>query len=107
MPEGTPVNKRRRTSRNEMARVELSSYFDVQRLLRKLTLILELVEGSDPGKHSTLFKSLFNVFAELQPLKQQSGSELVYLQSIILGSLSPIVKALKKLPDTNDYRSAL
>jgi U3 small nucleolar RNA-associated protein 10 len=107
MPDGAPANKRRRTSRNEMARVELSSQDDVHRLLRKLTLVLELVEGSDPGQHPTLFKSLFNVFAELQPLRQQSGSELVYLQSIILGSLSPIVKALKELPDTTDYQSAV
>jgi U3 small nucleolar RNA-associated protein 10 len=95
MPEGPPAKKRRRTSRNEMARVELSSQDDVQRLLRKLTLVLELIEGSTPGEHPALFRSLFNVFGELQPLRQQSGSELVYLQSIILSSLSPIVDTLK------------
>ena len=95
MPEGPPVKKRRRTSRNETARAELSSQADVQRLLRKLTLVLELVEGSNPGEHPTLFRSLFNVFGELQQLKQQSGSELVYLQSMILGALSPIVDTLK------------
>lgn len=95
MPEGPPTKKRRRTSRNEMARVELSSQDDVQRLLRKLTLVLELIEGSNPGQHQSLFRSLFNVFGDLQPLKQQSGSELVYLQSMILGSLTPIVDTLK------------
>jgi U3 small nucleolar RNA-associated protein 10 len=95
MPEGPPTKKRRRTSRNEMARVELSSQDDVQRLLRKLTFVLELIEGSNPGQHPALFRSLFNVFGELQPLKQQSGSELVYLQSMILGSLTPIVDTLK------------
>jgi U3 small nucleolar RNA-associated protein 10 len=107
MPEGPPAAKRRRTSRSEMARVELSSQDDVQRLLRKLTLVLELVEGSNPGQHPTLFKNLFGIFAELQPLKQQSGSELVYLQSIILGSLSPIVNTLKEQTDTADYQSAV
>jgi U3 small nucleolar RNA-associated protein 10 len=95
MPEGPPTKKRRRTSRNEMARVELSSQDDVQRLLRKLTLVLELIEGSNPGQHPALFRSLFTIFGDLQPLKQQSGSELVYLQSMILGSLTPIVDALK------------
>jgi U3 small nucleolar RNA-associated protein 10 len=95
MPEGPPTKKRRRTSRNEMARVELSSQDDVQRLLRKLTLVLELIEGSHPGQHPALFRSLFTVFGDLQPLKQQSGSELVYLQSMILGSLTPIVDTLK------------
>lgn len=95
MPEGPPTKKRRRTSRNEMARVELSSQDDVQRLLRKLTFVLELIEGSNPGQHPALFRGLFSVFGELQPLKQQSGSELVYLQSMILGSLIPIVDTLK------------
>lgn len=95
MPEGPPSKKRRRTSRSEMARVELSSQDDVQRLLRKLTLVLELIEGSNPGQHPALFPSLFTVFGDLQPLKQQSGSELVYLQSMILGSLTPIVDNLK------------
>jgi U3 small nucleolar RNA-associated protein 10 len=95
MPEGPPTKKRRRTSRNEMARVELSSQDDVQRLLRQLTLVLELIEGSNPGQHPELFRSLFSVFGDLQPLKQQSGSELVYLQSMILSSLTPIVDTLK------------
>jgi U3 small nucleolar RNA-associated protein 10 len=78
-----------------MARVELASQDDVQRLLRKLTLVLELIEGSNPGQHPALFRDLFTVFGDLQPLKQQSGSELVYLQSMILGSLTPIVDTLK------------
>jgi len=107
MPDGPPSAKRRRTSRNEMARVELSSQDDVQRLLRKLTLVLELVEGSNPGQHPTLFNNLFGIFAELQPLKQQSGSELVYLQSIILGALSPIVQTLKEHNETTSYQSAV
>ncbi|USP80286.1 uncharacterized protein yc1106_07560 [Curvularia clavata] len=107
MPGGPPAAKRRRTSRSEMARVELSSQDDVQRLLRRLTLVLELVEGSNPGQHPELFKNLFGIFAELQPLKQQSESELVYLQSIILGSLSPIVNTLKEQSDTADYQSAV
>ncbi|KAE8840897.1 hypothetical protein PTNB85_04296 [Pyrenophora teres f. teres] len=107
MPDGPPAAKRRRTSRNEIARVELSSQDDVQRLLRKLTLVLELVEGSNPGQHPTLFNNLFGIFAELQPLKQQSGSELVYLQSIILSSLSPIVQTLKEQNDTTSYQSSV
>jgi U3 small nucleolar RNA-associated protein 10 len=107
MPEGPPAKKRRRTSRNEMARVELSSQDDVQRLLRRLTFVLELIEGSSPGQHPALFRSLFAAFGELQPLKQQSGSELVYLQSMILGSLTPIVDSLKQQSDTADYQSAV
>jgi U3 small nucleolar RNA-associated protein 10 len=123
MVDGPPTKKRRRTSRSEMARVELASQDDVQRLLRKLTLVLELIEGSHPGQHPALFRSLFTVFGDLQPLKQQSGSELVYLQSMILGSLTPIVDTLKvrandlsievctdsiqQQTDTTEYQSAV
>ncbi|KAF1947547.1 hypothetical protein EJ02DRAFT_365114 [Clathrospora elynae] len=107
LPQGPPTKKRRRTSRNEMARVELSSEDDVQRLLRQLTLVLELIEGSNPGQHPVLFEHLFKLFGELQPLKQQSGSEQVYLQSIILGSLNPIVNTLKEQTDTAEYQSAV
>ena len=107
MPEGPPTKKRRRTSRNEMARVEVSSTDELQRLLRRLTLVLELIEGSNPGQHPELFRSLFNVFGDLQPLKQQSGSELVYLQSMILGALTPIINTLKEHPEAAEYQSAV
>ncbi|XPS98764.1 snoRNA-binding rRNA-processing protein utp10 [Ascochyta lentis] len=107
MPEGPPTKKRRRTSRNEMARVEVSSSDELQRLLRRLTLVLELIEGSNPGQHPALFRNLFNVFGDLQPLKQQSGSELVYLQSMILGALTPIVNTLKEHPEAAEYQSAV
>lgn len=107
MPEGPPTKKRRRTSRNEMARVESSSPHDVQQLLRHLTLVLELIESSNPGQHLILFKTLFNMFGELQPLKQQADSELVYLQSMILGSLTPMVNNLKAQADTAEYQNAV
>lgn len=95
MPEGPPAKKRRRTSRNELARVEVTSQHDVQILLRRLTLVLELIESSNPAQYPSLFRPLFSVFGDLQPLKQQSGSELVYLQSIILSCLTPIVNTLR------------
>ena len=107
MPEGPPTKKRRRTSRNEMARVEVSSTDELQRLLRRLTLVLELIEGSNPGQHPALFRNLFNIFGDLQPLRQQSGSELVYLQSMILGALTPIVNTLKEHPEAAEYQSAV
>lgn len=107
MPEGPPTKKRRRTSRNELARVEVSSADELQRLLRRLTLVLELIEGSNPGSHPELFRNLFNVFGDLQPLKQQSGSELVYLQSMILGALTPMVNFFKEHPETTEYQSAV
>ena len=107
MPEGPPTKKRRRTSRNELARTEHQSPDDVARLLRRLTLVLELIEGSNPGEHPTLFRTLFTVLGELQQLKQQSGSDLVYLQSLVLSSLTPIVNRIKAEKDTTEYQAAV
>ncbi|KAF1954821.1 hypothetical protein CC80DRAFT_475542 [Byssothecium circinans] len=107
MPEGPPAKRRRRTSRNEMARVDAHSQEDISRLLRRLTLVLELIEGSIPGEHVALFKSLFTVLGDLQPLKQQSGSDLVYLQGLVLGSLTPIVNRIKTQKDTTEYQASV
>jgi U3 small nucleolar RNA-associated protein 10 len=107
MPEGPPAKRRRRASRNEMARVEVQSPDDVTKLVRRLTLVLELVEGSNPGEHTSLFKNLFATLSDLQPLKQQSGSELVYLQSLVLGSLTPMVNELKNNRDASEYQAAV
>jgi U3 small nucleolar RNA-associated protein 10 len=70
-------------------------------------LVLELIEGSVPGDHPALFKHLFTVLGELQQLKQQSGSDLVYLQSLVLGSLTPIVNSIRTESDTTEYRAAV
>ena len=122
MPEGPPASKRRRTSRSEMSRVDAHPDMETSRTLRKLTLVLEIIEASNPGAHPELFKGLFAFLAELHQLKQQSGSSLVYLQSMILGSLLPIVNTLKvshsvrismvsngykETQNASDYRSSI
>ncbi|KAF2749714.1 U3 small nucleolar RNA-associated protein 10 [Sporormia fimetaria CBS 119925] len=107
MPEGPPAKKRRRTSRNEMARLDVQSADDVTRLVRKLTLVLELIEGSNPGEHTELFKNIFSILGDLQHLQQQTGSDLVYLHSLILGSLTPMVNQLKTMSDTADQQAAV
>jgi U3 small nucleolar RNA-associated protein 10 len=107
LPEGPPTKKRRRTSRNEMVRAEANTPGDVSRLLRRLTLVLELIEGSNPGEHLELFKNLFTILGDLQPLKQQSGSDLVYLQSLVLGSLTPMVNRIKTEKDSAEYQASV
>lgn len=107
MPEGPPSKKRRRTSRSEMARMDVQSSDDVQKLLERSTLVLELVESSSPEDHPGLFKPLFGALSELQQLRQQSGSDLVYLQSLILGSLTPLVNAIKDTKEAPEYQAAV
>lgn len=107
MPEEPPAKKRRRTSRNEMVRADATTPEEVSRLLRRFTLVLELIEGSNPSQHPELFKSLFAILGDLQPLRQQSGFDLVYLQGLILGSLTPMVNQIKSQKDSSDYQSSV
>lgn len=96
MPESPPSAKRRRTSRSQMSREGSGELFDVDSNLRRLTLVLELVEASSPGKHPQLVKGLFHVLGELQHFRLQVDSSLVYLQSLIIGSILSIVEQAKR-----------
>ncbi|KAJ4360215.1 snoRNA-binding rRNA-processing protein utp10 [Didymosphaeria variabile] len=107
LAEGPPTKKRRRTSRNEMARAEFQTPDDISRVLRRLTLVLELIESSSPVEHTALFKNLFTVLDDLQQLKQQSGSDLVYLQSLIFSSLTPMVNRLKEEENSSQAQAAV
>lgn len=107
MAEGPPTKKRRRTSRNEMARAEFQTPDDVTRVLRRLTLVLEVIESSNPAEHLALFRNLFTVLDDLQQLKQQSGSDLVYLQSLVFSSLTPMVNRLKEEEDSSQAQAAV
>ncbi|OCK74942.1 hypothetical protein K432DRAFT_386511 [Lepidopterella palustris CBS 459.81] len=106
MPDKPPAAKRRRTSRSEMVHVEAQDPKDVTKALRRLTLVLELIEASTPGEHPQLLKGLFHILGELQHFKMQSGSNLVYLQSLVIGSLLSIVDKLKETKEfTEDISS--
>ncbi|NJR31259.1 hypothetical protein HC762_00465, partial [bacterium] len=82
-------NKRRRTNENHsvtpLSAARLSD-------LRKLTLILELVDNSNPERRPELLSGLFHVLAALHQFKSQDHSELSYLLSLTLGSLLGIIR---------------
>lgn len=83
-----PANKRRRTSSSDHHRVvEVQSSPELAAALRKVTLVLQLVESSDPAEHPELLQSLFMVLSELQTFRTLVGSELGYLQNLVLSSL--------------------
>ncbi|GME58855.1 Armadillo-like helical [Neofusicoccum parvum] len=95
LPENPPAAKRRRTSKAEMARFDTRDTEETTRALEKLTLVLELVESSSPENHPALLRGLFHILGELQQYKIQTSSSLVYLQSLIIGSLLAIVDKMK------------
>lgn len=94
-PDNPPATKRRRTSRSEMARVDIVDKAELSRALHKYTVVLELVERSEPQKHPSLLKPLFNCFGEIQHYKAQADSSLVYLQGLVIDSLLAIVNEFK------------
>ena len=107
MTDKPPAAKRRRTSRNEGTPGQLLSTVDLPKIIRRLTVVLELVEGSKPEKHPELLRGMFHVLSELQHYRTQLGSDLVYLQQMTIGSLLSIVDSLKTTPGAKVDRSVL
>lgn len=95
-----PTNKRRRMSSSEHHRVaESQSSPELAAALRKVTIVLQLVEASNPAEHPELLQGLFMVLSELQTFRTLIGSELGYLQNLVLSSL------LAMMPTYRDNRS--
>ncbi|KAM0562200.1 hypothetical protein ACHAPJ_002645 [Fusarium lateritium] len=96
-----PPNKRRRTSSSGGDRgLNTQVTPELSQALRKVTFVLQLVENSDPVEHPELLDGLFTALSELQHFRTVVGSELGYLQNLILRSLlamMPAYKANKKL----------
>lgn len=107
MEDKPPATKRRRTSRSELAKSQNINVEDLHEVIRRLTLVLELVEGSKPERHPELLKSLFHVLSELQQYKTQLGTSLVYLQQLVISCLLSIVESLKQNPSAKVDRSVL
>lgn len=95
MPDNPPATKRRRTSREQMWRVDIVNTEDLSQAIRRYTVTLELVARSEPQKHPSLLKPLFHSFGEIQHYKTQTDSGLVYLQGLVIDSLLAIVNSAK------------
>lgn len=100
-------SKRRRTSRSNMSRVEVFDTNSVMEYVERLTIVLEVVEGSNPGQCPGLLKGLFRVINELQVFRHQLGSENIYLQSLALDSLLCVVKKAKVSKQSPLFRNSL
>ncbi|KAK0630780.1 U3 small nucleolar RNA-associated protein 10 [Bombardia bombarda] len=95
-----PAKKRRRVSMTEQKRiVNLQTSPEVHTALNKTTFVLELVQESSPAKHPQLLSNLFTTLSDLQHLRTLVGSELGYLQSLVLSSLLAMMPAYKNNKD--------
>ncbi|KAH6850152.1 U3 small nucleolar RNA-associated protein 10 [Chaetomium sp. MPI-CAGE-AT-0009] len=91
-----PANKRRRVSTTEQSRsVSLQSSPELKGALNKTTFVLELVQESHPENHPELLPSLFTTLSDLHHLSTLIGSELGYLQNLVLSSLLAMMPAYK------------
>ncbi|KAI0476901.1 armadillo-type protein [Xylaria cf. heliscus] len=96
MADEPPPGKRRRTSSSEAHRgLGMQATPEISATLKQVTFVLQLVEGSEPEKHPELLNALFNTLSELQHFRVLVGSELGYLQSLVLRSLLAMVPAYK------------
>lgn len=90
-----PATKRRRASHGEVARTSLYDSKQLASAIQKVTFVLQLIDSSNPKEHPTLLAGLFNALAELQHFKIQVGSELGYLQVLVLSSLLAVMSAYR------------
>lgn len=90
-----PASKRRRTSHGEVAKTPVQDPKLLSDAIKKVTFVLQVIDGSNPQTHPELLNGLFGVLAEIQQFKAQVASELAYLQGLVLSSLLAILKAYK------------
>lgn len=92
--EKAPATKRRRTSHGQPPQVVGLDNGDINLAIRKVTLVLELIEASRVERHPVLLKGLFQVVSDLQHSQIHSGTSTSYLQILALDSmLSIVIKA--------------
>lgn len=91
-----PPNKRRRTSSTDANRGAITRITpELSQALRKIAFVLQLVDDSNPVSHPELLDGLFTALSELQHFRTVIGSELGYLQNLILRSLLAMMPAYK------------
>lgn len=93
-----PAPKRRRTSQNNLVAMTVKDEAELNKLMEKMTFILELVDSSAPEAHPELANGLFQTLAALHHFKSQIRSSMSYLLSLALGSLLAIVNRSRVSP---------
>jgi U3 small nucleolar RNA-associated protein 10 len=92
-----PARKKRRASANKTVLLNDSDPQAMERSIKRMTYVLELIDGSKPENHPELAKGLIQVLSTVQQLKLRSHSEMSYILNLNLGILLAIVNAAKVL----------
>ncbi|KAI6871342.1 hypothetical protein KC323_g1920 [Hortaea werneckii] len=99
--------KKQRTSKNDSSQPRKVDQGALNAAIRRITLVLELTEASEPVQHPQLLKGLFNLLSELNSYKTLTGSQLIYLHGLLLGCLFSVVNGLKDSRSVDVDRSAI
>jgi U3 small nucleolar RNA-associated protein 10 len=103
-----PARKKRRTSANKTVLLNDSDPQAMERSIKRVAYILELIDGSKPENHAELAKGLVQVLGAVQQLKLRSHSEMSYILNLNLGILLAIVNAAKVInPKTPRFTSTV
>lgn len=95
LPTEPSSKKRKRGGRDVGTTSSTHSLQSIRRFIRKITFVMELVEARHAEKHPELLKGLFQVMSNLQLLKDHSQMDMGYLEVLVMGNISPIVKRLE------------
>ncbi|KAI7491361.1 hypothetical protein KC351_g116 [Hortaea werneckii] len=99
--------KKQRTSKNDSSQPRKVDQGALNAAIRRITVVLELTEASEPVQHPQLLKGLFNLLSELNAYKTLTGSQLIYLHGLVLGCLFSVVNGLKDSKAVDVDRSAI
>ena len=91
LEDSSPAPKKRKTSHGSSP----SDALTVKDALRRITIVLEIVSASRPERHPVLLKGHFQLLAALKGYRNLSGSELGYLEIMILNNASSIIDSLE------------
>ncbi|KAK4633704.1 U3 small nucleolar RNA-associated protein 10 [Fulvia fulva] len=103
----TPAKKQRTSRTSDVHKLGSVDKGKLNLALRRMTLVLELVEQAKPERHPQLLKGLFHLLSELHHYKALLDSELIYLQGLIVNNLLSVVNGLKANANRDVDRSVI
>ncbi|KAL9098346.1 MAG: hypothetical protein Q9163_005981 [Psora crenata] len=97
---GPSAPKRRRLSNGQSTQSNGTSLGGLEANIRKISLVLELVEGSKTRGHHDLLNGLFKVFIDLQCSQKHAQSSVAYLQVLAMDAMLATVNEIRVSPNT-------
>ncbi len=90
-----PPSKKRRVSPTDDSTAPAPAAADTSHSLSKYSIVLGLIDSSNPEQHPQLLRGLFHSLGELHHFRTMVNSDLAYLQELVLRSLLAIVDNIK------------